>query len=71
MQMTAKSELIRNPYILFFTVIFIAHYINRTVIYPLRIPTNAKQQTFSLVNGLLGLAFQAVNCYLIFVSFIY
>jgi len=60
-----RSELTRNPYVRFFCVLFIIHYINRAIIYPLRIPSHAAK--VSIVTVLAALIFQTVNSGLIFV----
>jgi len=63
----AKPELARNPYILFFVAIFVLHYVNRTVIYPLRLSSNpAKATPMSIIIPITGFGFQVANCYLIF-----
>ena len=70
-----NPQLTSNPYMLFFAGIFVLHYINRTIIFPLLVKSSSsspspssKKSSMSILTVASAFGFQLVNCYLIFVS---
>jgi len=49
--------------------LWLVHYIHRTIIYPLLLPTKRTKNNMSIVVVLSGVVFQLVNCYLLGMRF--